>query len=427
MTSTSELITGLQTQVSGLAARLTGLSPNPLIYAALGDAILYGCKVTEGSDNTDYTLLLDGEAAGDSAFLNPDVSATPQYPFQFPNIATLRSGAFYIGNTLTVTVEDPPSTGTARYDIIYIFLGPTGPGIGVATGTPSAAVKTDFDNNGLDTAPYGSGAITDPAIAIGSTAVARVYVEDVYTGVQNARIADLRQKLDIDALNVVLTNPDINGGTIDGTVIGGTTPAAITGTDITSTGSLSQFTLLDPTQAVDSRKFRFVQTAQQVRLQAVNDAEDAGADAWVAVHNANSITTIVYGNSTDNPDHLFYGGISLDGGSNYQIDEDGNRTYPVTTSITAGSTQTQAGATALTNDINNVTTVGTTGDGVKLPSAVAGRRISIHNNGANALQVWPNTGDTIDGGAANAVDSNSLAAGGHRVYEAISTTAWYTA
>jgi len=43
----------------------------------------------------------------------------------------------------------------------------------------------------------------------------------------------------------------------------------------------------------------------------------------------------------------------------------------VTDAITAGATQTQAGATALTTDINRVTVVATASDGVKLPTAEA--------------------------------------------------------
>ena len=77
--------------------------------------------------------------------------------------------------------------------------------------------------------------------------------------------------------------------------------------------------------------------------------------------------------------------------------------------ITAGSTQTQAGATALTKDINRITVSGTDGDGVKLPTAVAGAKVEIINDdSAQTIQIWPATGDTIDGGSANAVDANTL-------------------
>jgi hypothetical protein len=99
----------------------------------------------------------------------------------------------------------------------------------------------------------------------------------------------------------------------------------------------------------------------------------------------------------------------------------------VTNTITAGSTQTQAGATALTKDINRVTVSGTNGDGVKLPAAVVGAKIEIINDdAAQTIQIWPATGDAIDGGSANAVDANALAAGGDRTYFSVDSTNWYT-
>jgi hypothetical protein len=78
--------------------------------------------------------------------------------------------------------------------------------------------------------------------------------------------------------------------------------------------------------------------------------------------------------------------------------------------------------------INRVTTSGTDGDGVKLPTAVAGLEVLILNaDSAQTIQVWPNTSDAIDGGSANAVDSNALPAGLTRRYIAIDATNWYTA
>ncbi len=100
----------------------------------------------------------------------------------------------------------------------------------------------------------------------------------------------------------------------------------------------------------------------------------------------------------------------------------------LTNSITAGSTQTQAGATALTTMVNRVTVSGTNGDGVKLPTAIAGLEILIINDdSAQTIQIWPNTSDAIDGGSANAVDANALDAGSSRRYIAVDATNWYTA
>ena len=99
------------------------------------------------------------------------------------------------------------------------------------------------------------------------------------------------------------------------------------------------------------------------------------------------------------------------------------------TGITAGTTQTMAGATALTKDINIVTINGNDDDGVALPTAVAGKEVMIINSdAAQRLQVWPGNGfsDTIDGGSANAVDPNKLAAGDVRTYAADGSTNWVT-
>jgi hypothetical protein len=73
------------------------------------------------------------------------------------------------------------------------------------------------------------------------------------------------------------------------------------------------------------------------------------------------------------------------------------------TAITAGTTRTQAGATALSKRINRVDTstapsAGTTlGDGVVLPVSVAGDERVVINNTANLVQLYANGSDTING------------------------------
>ena len=102
-----------------------------------------------------------------------------------------------------------------------------------------------------------------------------------------------------------------------------------------------------------------------------------------------------------------------------------------TSAITAGSTQTQAGATALTSTINIVDTVGTAGDGVALPSAKAGMRCTVVNNAAvNGVAIWPASGDQIHRAAVDAVDPDAttgapLAIRASRNYYAKTDTIWY--
>lgn len=69
--------------------------------------------------------------------------------------------------------------------------------------------------------------------------------------------------------------------------------------------------------------------------------------------------------------------------------------------VTAGTTQTQAGATALTASNNVVSTVTTAGDGVRVPSMEIGDEISICNIGANSCRVYPPTGEQINALSAN--------------------------
>lgn len=92
--------------------------------------------------------------------------------------------------------------------------------------------------------------------------------------------------------------------------------------------------------------------------------------------------------------------------------------------ITAGATQTQAGATQLIRPENLVTTVATAGDGVRLPDAVAGQVVIVRNAGAAALAVYPSTGEDINGGSANA--SISLAVGDEVVFVATDSDSWVT-
>lgn len=95
----------------------------------------------------------------------------------------------------------------------------------------------------------------------------------------------------------------------------------------------------------------------------------------------------------------------------------GRITGGVTTGLTAGTTQTAAGATALTGAINTVTVVGTDNDGVILPSGRGqGDRVTVANlDSAQDIKLYPNTGGTINGAAAN----TPLVVGQQQVVECI--------
>lgn len=98
------------------------------------------------------------------------------------------------------------------------------------------------------------------------------------------------------------------------------------------------------------------------------------------------------------------------------------RTYGGYGTATAGTTQTQAGATALTAAINVVTT-GNASDGVRLPADLGvGDKVVIVNVSGAALNVYPATGGAINGGSANA--AKALAANMSGLYVHLGSNNW---
>lgn len=77
--------------------------------------------------------------------------------------------------------------------------------------------------------------------------------------------------------------------------------------------------------------------------------------------------------------------------------------------VTAGTTQTFAGATPLPADLN-VVTVGTAADGILLPQVGPGMIVIAKNASANAGKVYVPNGGTLDGTAgATGVAGNLVA------------------
>ncbi len=96
--------------------------------------------------------------------------------------------------------------------------------------------------------------------------------------------------------------------------------------------------------------------------------------------------------------------------------------FSATTGLTAKAGGGQSGATALTGNINRVTAVATAGDSAILPAAVAGRTVSVFNASANSLNVFPQTGESIGTGAANA--AFAVAGGKGALFLASSAGVW---
>lgn len=198
MSTIPQQIQALKNNISSLRALVNGSRDQGKFYAMAGDFCVFGCKITQGTANTHMYLALEGQAAGDSANLNPDIAINPIRHEEYPNIAFVYGELFEMSDVNAsdtssdaLLLDDAPATaGYGRYDLVYVYVGQAGPAVAILTGTASAAVKTDFDANDLDMSSYPS--TYDPTLPHGTFPLARVYVQVGDTGIGNARIADIR-------------------------------------------------------------------------------------------------------------------------------------------------------------------------------------------------------------------------------------------
>ncbi len=95
--------------------------------------------------------------------------------------------------------------------------------------------------------------------------------------------------------------------------------------------------------------------------------------------------------------------------------------YSTTSGIVASTTQSQ-GQGVLTSMINEVATCANANDAVTLPAATAGKIVIVINNGAQTLQVFPASGDSIDGAAVNTAKTQAAVA--NFMYIAQDSTNW---
>lgn len=84
---------------------------------------------------------------------------------------------------------------------------------------------------------------------------------------------------------------------------------------------------------------------------------------------------------------------------------------------------TQGTATLIASQINVISTV-SSGQGVVMPTAISGMRLTLINTSANSCSVYPATGGTINSLGTNT--AFALAAGARLDFQATSTTQWYT-
>ena len=112
--------------------------------------------------------------------------------------------------------------------------------------------------------------------------------------------------------------------------------------------------------------------------------------------------------------------FQVGGTSKLAVDNTGMVLNTLTAGITADTGSSQ-GDGPLTSMYNEISVCANAGDAVTLPSAVAGYKVTIINNGAQACDVFPASSDNAGAGADTAV---SLAAGANITYFAFDVTNW---
>lgn len=98
----------------------------------------------------------------------------------------------------------------------------------------------------------------------------------------------------------------------------------------------------------------------------------------------------------------------------------GHRIGEATAGITASTTQTQ-GQGALTSDVNEVSTVANANDTCTLPTAEPAMTVTVINNGANTMQLFPASGDNLGAGVDTAT---TIAASAHKRFQSYDATNW---
>ena len=186
---TIPLVTGDYVEIlshSGSTPSLNGLQGPITVLTATTFTIPVSVTVG-GSGGTarkvTMTLSVNGQNASDSLHWNPNYLSPPIRPYNYGNQLLVLGGSWMrdqvnVGllNDATWPITTAPGTGYHRYDIVYAYLAPTGPAVGVAAGTAVLNASTPVV----------------PSIPVTAVALAQVHVQSNVLGIISTAITDLR-------------------------------------------------------------------------------------------------------------------------------------------------------------------------------------------------------------------------------------------
>jgi len=204
----------------------------------------------------------------------------------------------------------------------------------------------------------------------------------------------------------------------------------------------SDFTITDPTPSMRFRTVGFMEidhtnfydsTAANVALRLTN----AGATSITSARspiiqwkNENSaILNVMLQETSGSPTAIWEVTDAVSGTRTMFLEANAGESWlsvpgfvrPATTATITASTNQAQNQGPLTAEINEISVCANANDAVTLPVALAGRRCTIINNGAQTLRVWPATGDDAGAGANTVI---TLAAGDMIRMEAYDGTNW---
>jgi hypothetical protein len=271
-------------------------------------------------------------------------------------------------------------------------------------GTGLTLTGTTFSVNASQTQVTSVGTLT--SLGVSGAVTASTLVSNVATGTAPFTVTSTTQ---VANLSVATAGSATTAGTVTTAAQGNITSVG-TLTSLGVSGAVTASTLVSNV-ATGTAPFTVTSTTQVANLSVATagSATTAGTVTTAAQPNITSVGTLssvaVTGNAT----------MANVVASTYDI-------TGVATGISAAGT-TQATGTVLAKAINVVSTV-LSGNGVVLPVAVAGMRITVINTSANVLAVYPAVNGIINAAAANV--AYSAPAGAKLDFVSTTTTQWYT-
>jgi len=386
---------------------------------------------------SDSGLIIPIDSTSYSAYAYTNVSGTTVTT----NRVTVGNSTQFTANAAVSFIGNMSTSGITANTTYYVYDKPTGTTIRIATSTDGNAsnILSLQTTTGLTANVYqqggraianvgGSGGIlaaSPPANAIqfnsggtlaGSAALTYDSVATLLTVNGNANVGNLN------------SSGLVSGTRLFSNIATGTTPLQVTSTTRVANLNVAHANVSDYGAVTTQTTGTFYPILVSANTSA-NYALASNANLSFNAATGNLSATLLTGTVTTaaQPNITSVGtltSLTVSGNiSTANVTASGYHIRSITAGISAAGS-VQGTATALTKEINVVSTVSSGANGVILPTAVAGMVLIINNTSANTLNVYPATGGAVNSVSTNAAYSH--VSGASIQYYATSGTQWYT-